>query len=319
MFPHGLMFHHFHGNGHAAGDGAINGEEFAAIIDYVGRDKVLGAREWQEKYLRGTLQADELCITFDDNLRCQYDIALPVLNTLGLTAMWFICSLPLEDKPLRLEVYRHYRTVCFPTTQAFYDYFFDELSRSEFADIYIEGIEGFDPDTYLGIYTFYSRSDRLFRYVRDRVLGQERYYTFMDTLISASDLNVHSLLDHLWMDASAVKMLSDDGHMIGLHSHNHPTALANLGIDDQRREYEENKSVLEQACDAPVTVASHPNNSYSIETLGILKDLGVTLAFCSNMTIGPAAGALQVPRADHTNILNMMKAGDAYAMQELGN
>ncbi|HAD88160.1 MAG TPA: polysaccharide deacetylase [Rhodospirillaceae bacterium] len=300
------MFHHFHDADHAAGDGAISGEQFAAIIEHVGRQNILGAQEWAEKYRRNDLREGQCCITFDDNLRCQHDVALPVLKEYGLTALWFICSLPLRGEPLPLEVYRHYRTVCFPTTQAFYDHFFEALSQSEFADLYEEGRKTFDPETYLAIYKFYTLDDRLFRYVRDRVLGQSRYYAFMNRLIATSGLDPDHLLNHLWMDSGALKELADDGHLIGLHSHHHPTALADLSVQDQRREYETNKEILEDISGAPVSIASHPNNSYSTDTLEILADMGISLAFCSNMTIGPVAGPLQIPREDHTNILREM-------------
>ena len=35
-------------------------------------------------------------VTFDDNLKCQYDIALPILDKYSLKAFWFIYTSPLD-------------------------------------------------------------------------------------------------------------------------------------------------------------------------------------------------------------------------------
>ena len=111
--PFGLMFHHFCGGRHAAGQGAITSEEFARIIEDAGPGNILQPEAWIAKSLAANSARNETCITFDDALRCQYDIALPVLEHYGLRAFWFIYSSVFEGVRERLEVYRHYRTVAF--------------------------------------------------------------------------------------------------------------------------------------------------------------------------------------------------------------
>ena len=311
IFPHGLMFHHFHGAGHSAVDGSISGEDFAGIIDYVGRDNILDAKLWYERYLANDLSGVECCITFDDNLRCQYDVALPVLDNYGLTAMWFICSAPLGGQIIQVEKYRYYQTVCFPNSAAFHAHFFARLADSRFAGLYRDGMSEFDPNTYLAQYSFYSDSDRAYRFVRDKVLKQERYCAFMDELVAESGLDDDQLISRLWMDRTAVRRLAAEGHVIGLHSHSHPTALVDVPVADQRREYETNKNLLEEIIDFPVTTVAHPNNSYDDDTLVLLEELGVTLGFCSNMDAARFASPMQVPRQDHAHIVNAMKQGRA--------
>src|SRR4051812_1212306 len=103
------MFHHFHGGAHARGQGAISAQQLDELLDFVGAGRILPALEWQERSTRGTLAPDDLCITFDDALRCQVDIALPVLESRGLTAFWFVYSSVFEGVRERLEIYRHVR------------------------------------------------------------------------------------------------------------------------------------------------------------------------------------------------------------------
>ena len=85
--PHGIMFHHFCGGVHPQGQGAITAEELADLIEFVGPRRILPAEVWLVRCAGGTLRDGDVCLTLDDNLRCQYDIALPVLQAGDLVAI----------------------------------------------------------------------------------------------------------------------------------------------------------------------------------------------------------------------------------------
>ena len=56
---HGIMFHHFHGNGHPVVQGSISGEDLADMVEFIGgRANILPANEWMEKALKGSLKRD---------------------------------------------------------------------------------------------------------------------------------------------------------------------------------------------------------------------------------------------------------------------
>ena len=120
--PFGVMVHHFYDENHCRGQGAISSQQFADIIDFLGRDRILPATEWMGRYKKKVLRDDELCITFDDVLLCQYDIALPVLEDYSLTAFWFVYSSILADGIEMLEMYRKFRTMCFEDVEDFYGF-----------------------------------------------------------------------------------------------------------------------------------------------------------------------------------------------------
>jgi peptidoglycan/xylan/chitin deacetylase (PgdA/CDA1 family) len=63
---------------------------FANIIEQIGPKRILPARQWMQCALTATLRPTNVCLTFDGGLRCQYDVALPVLRYYGLTAFWFV-------------------------------------------------------------------------------------------------------------------------------------------------------------------------------------------------------------------------------------
>ena len=85
-FFYGIMFHHFHdGKRHVKGQGSITEEQFKKIISHIGRKNILDAEEFIERYKQKTF-SKHVCITFDDSLKCQFDIALPILEKFKIKA-----------------------------------------------------------------------------------------------------------------------------------------------------------------------------------------------------------------------------------------
>ena len=68
-------------------------ELLGRIFTFVSRDDLLAA-------VRGeaTLPERACAITFDDGLRCQYEVALPLLDRLGVPAIFFVPALPILDR-----------------------------------------------------------------------------------------------------------------------------------------------------------------------------------------------------------------------------
>ncbi len=130
MAAYGIMFNHFHDDRHPRGQGAISAAEFARMLDHIGRERILPAEEWMRRSIAGELGESDICLTFDDALRCQYDIAVPVLRELGLTAFWFFYASVFEGNVEPLEVYRHFRTTQFASMDAFYEQFSAAAERT---------------------------------------------------------------------------------------------------------------------------------------------------------------------------------------------
>lgn len=306
MAAHGIMFHHFYDAVHPRGQGAISAGEFADMLEFLGRGRFLPAREWLRRAIEGSLGDDDLCLTFDDALRCQYDIALPVLERHGLTAFWFVYSSVFEGAAERLEVYRYFRTTRFATVDDFYASFDRAAQASPHAAEVRAALDDFVAARYLPGFPFYTDGDRRFRYLRDIVLGPERYAAIMDAMIAAAGLDVEPLAKLLWMDDECLRDLDARGHVVGLHSYTHPTRMAGLPPHRQREEYVRNHQHVLRVLGKPPRTVAHPTNSYSAATLGILRGLGIEMGFRANMA--PAGrSALELPREDHANLLKTMR------------
>ena len=305
MFPHGLMFHHFHDAAHPKGQGAISAEQFDRILDlYNGR--IIAPADWADRAVKGKLADTDVCLTFDDALKCQVDVGVPVLEARGLKAFWFVYSSVFEGNIESLEVFRYFRTVGFGSFDEFCDAFM-RAAESRFGEKLDGGLKGIDIKTYLIEFPFYSYNDRLYRFVRDRVLSTGEYDQVMGDMMRQSGFDVAAVRDKLWMNDSHLAALSRAGHVIGLHSYTHPIRIEELSAQQQLIEYENNHRHIFATTGTAPTVVSHPCNSYNADTIAILTDLGVGIGFCSNMAKGRAQTLLEFPREDHANIIRPSK------------
>ncbi len=128
----------------------------------------------------------------------------------------------------------------------------------------------------------------------------------MEEMIRDSGLDVAQIVGELWMDEQQIRCLHGKGHYIGLHSHSHPTKLSALSREDQYGEYSQNQRFIADLIGDRVVTMSHPNSSYNDDSLSVLEQLGIALAFVATMGC-PARSKLEFPREDHVNILREME------------
>ena len=124
----------------------------------------------------------------------------------------------------------------------------------------------------------------------------------MRDMMEHRKFDVDSAARSLWMTISDVKQLHREGHVLGLHSHTHPTRMSALSEVEQYQEYSRNYDAVSNITGGEVLTMSHPVCSYSETTLVILRSLGIKVGFRSNMTQIPEPGALEMPREDPANI-----------------
>ncbi len=302
------MFHHFYDEKHIKGQGAISQDELAQIIEYYQRQHcILPALEWLDKASQGKLANNEVCLTFDDALLCQYEVALPVLEHFGLSAFWFVYSSVITGGTEKLEIYRKFRTVFFDHIDDFYQSFFSTVKSSSYHRAVENAFKNFSADQYLSQFPFYTDADKRFRFARDKALGVEAYNEILNRMMQDQNIDLQEFTHDLWMKSDHVVDLHSKNHIIGLHSHTHPTALAALAADAQRDEYQTNYDTLNQLLNSAPETVSHPCNSYNADTIQILNDLEIKIGFRSNMAEHEASN-LEFPREDHANIMGRIAA-----------
>lgn len=304
--PHGVMFHHFHSNAHPLEQGSISEQKFEELLDWLSeRYVILGAGEFLQKFNVGTLQSGEICLTFDDALKCQFDVAVPVLKRRSIEAFFFVYSSPFLGKPDLLEIYRYFRSTQFLSVDDFYHEFF-ESAKSSLANEYLDAELAYKDLDYLALFPFYSKNDRWFRYLRNVVLGVRRYDEIMSDIMSRYQFDTSELAGKLWMDNSNLVNMVRDGHLIGLHSFSHPMSMQSLERKVQEQEYHQNFRHLRDVLNSSPISMSHPSGSYNDETLEILDSMKIEIGFRSSFVIKEVMSKFELPRQDHSNVVKIM-------------
>jgi peptidoglycan/xylan/chitin deacetylase (PgdA/CDA1 family) len=245
-------------------------------------------------------------LTFDDSLLCQYDIAAPVLESVGIKAFFNVYSSAFSGNPDPLEIFRYFRTVAFDSIEEFYLSFFDHLRNSKL-ELYKKGSKSFQKNSsYLDQFPFYSVEDKMFRFFRDRILGKENYNILMQELILEMNFDVSQIPEKVFMSTDQLIDLRNSGHRIGLHSDSHPTEMASLPREEQHLEYTKNYNFIQSILGVDADSMAHPCGSYSEETIRILREIGVRIGFGSSMNANKWGTEFEIPREDHMTIRSMV-------------
>ena len=313
-FYHGIMFHHFHDNGiHTKGQGSIDKDDFYKMINFIGRKNILDADLFFEKFKNNKLKNNDVCLTFDDAIKCQIDIALPILEELKIKSFFFVYTSMFEGKPDNLEFFRYFRMNYFDNIEEFYNNFYKVLDID--LNPFFEKNRVIVKETKIK-FPLYSISDIKFRLVRDNYLTKSQYEETMFLMFKEKKFQHNDFAKKLFFQKSDLQTLDNLGHLIGLHSHNHPTLLEKLSYNEQKIEYENCLSSISDILNKPkneIKSMSHPCGSYNQHTLEILKEVGIELGFKQIMTIETEKGMnkinnsfLEIARQDHADILKRM-------------
>lgn len=315
-FYHGIMFHHFHKNKDKSKNfqGSICSDDFYKIIKYIGRKNILNPTEFLFRLNQKKLKPSDVCLTFDDGLKSQYDVAVPILEDMQIKGLFCFQTCILNNEINILEIYRYFRVNYYDSIHLFYKSFFShvDLDLKIFFDnnknIIKKNIKNF---------SFYSLEDVQFRLIRDIGISSTKYNQIMKKMFSEKKFVPETVNNKLYININKLKKIYKLGHEIGLHSHSHPTMLENMEYEKQYLEYSKPikifKKILNKTDD--IKFMSHPNGSYNSNTLAVLKKLGVEIGFKQHMHKEESKNmkkvnnsSLEIARQDHSIILNKINA-----------
>lgn len=314
-FFHGIMFHHFHDNlKHKKSQGSIAKDDFYKIIKFIGRENIIDANLFQTKLKNNKLKKNEVCFTFDDSVKSQIDVALPVLEELKIKSFFFVYSSIFENKPDNLEFFRYFRMNYFKNINDFYNNFFKVLNR-DLSNFFLE--KNLIIQEKKNKFPHYSVEDIKFRLVRDQLLNKTKYEKLMFEMMKIKNFDPKTVKSEIFFNKDDVIYLNKLGHSIGLHSHSHPTSFKELSPNDQEKEYKKNLYILAKILNTKeedIRCMSHPCGSYNENTLKVLKGLGIEIGFKQIMQVETDKGMLkinntplEIARQDHAEIIRRIK------------
>ncbi len=308
------MLHRFCREGDmSAIDGALSAPALERLLEFLGHNNLLPPDEWMWRLAQGRLRSSDLCLTFDDGLRSQWEIALPVLQRHGLRAFWFVYSCAFEGHPVRSEIYSHVAGLTGGMAQLIDDLFPLALPalRSRLATVEFAAYAA----TMRESAPYYSERDLQYRFLRNHPATQREVEELMDELLRRRGYNVADVARDLWMTNDHLRWLSDRGHSVGLHSYSHPYAIGQLTEEQQQVEYARNFEHIEATTGVTPEAMSHPLNSYGVATLQVLQRVGIRCGFRANM-LPPSeqdtqARHLELPREDPANLIGLTRQGSS--------
>jgi peptidoglycan/xylan/chitin deacetylase (PgdA/CDA1 family) len=308
-YPHGIMFHRFHGNNVPALQGSIDSNQLENLIIKVGIERILSPIQWLEKIKNNTLKDHHVCLTFDDCLKSQVLIADPILKKYNLTAFYFIHSLTFFGEIDFNEVFSNIISSKYQSIDVFMNDLLSYIDMDEdtfFTKKYIDFYELMKSN-----YSFYSENDIKYRYLRNIFYDHISFNKIMKKYFTEKNYMNNIDTKSIWMDENDLSLLSKSGNMIGLHSYSHHINFKDLSYNKQKQEYEKNKTHLEKIINCKITSASHPLGSYNLDTIKIFNELAIECAFRSNNSIPDGRNSinpnnLELARIDVCDILSQL-------------
>ena len=296
------MFHHFHDDDFfIQQQGSISSSQFEAIIKKLlgAGYKIIDPSEYIRKILCASLLDKEIVFTFDDALKCQYKIALPILAEYKIKAFFFIQSSALVNSgDLNFEVFRDFRHRCFDNISDFYRQFFKKVSPEDILKTQAFIVR----ERFLSDRSYLSEEDKMYRACRDFTLTKQAFENIHLELMQYLEYDWHHYKKALNMSRDDVRKVIDAGHEIGLHSFSHPLDINSLSLEDHILEYEQNKSHLERAFDISVKSASYPCGLTNSSVADALDLMGIRLGFMATPDYSNN-NRFELPRSNHVSLI----------------
>ena len=278
------MFHRFNDeNNISTGQGSISQKNLDEFINQKGKKNFVNNNDIECLKRNIPLPRNKILFTFDDGLASQFYAAKPLLDSYGIKAFWFIYTKIFEGMYDENEILNYFIVRNFENFDTFYKNFETLINPSllnwesiEFKNYCI----GLDAK-----FAFYTLSDKKYRFLRNKILNKKELKELIVNFLKSKNQEFNNIGSKVWISKENLKEISNDGHQIGLHSHNHPYEMKDLSYEKQFKEYSKNFEILKKITGhSPYSVA-YPLGSYNQDSINVMKKLKIKLGFSSSSTI----------------------------------
>ncbi|MDR4508967.1 MAG: polysaccharide deacetylase family protein [Candidatus Brocadiaceae bacterium] len=245
----------------------VSPENFYAQCEYLKRHyHVLNVDEFVSlKIQNKPFPENSALLTFDDGYDDNLLLALPILESLNLQAVFYVSTLNLDTK---------------------FEYWWDELGR-----IFLNGNnlpESLDIEIHNREYYFSTSSEHeqfcAYEKLR-RIMRQCKFNVQKDILTKLllwAKIEESGRETHRSMTSNALKkMLASESAIIGAHGHTH-TQMSLYAYAEQYKDIKYSKDIIESLLGIQVKLFAYPfgmRNDYNADTIKICKELRFDLAF----------------------------------------
>ena len=216
-----------------------------------------------------------LLITFDDGLKEQFDLALPILDELNIPAIFFINSVNHIEKKVSLVHQIHLVRSVISSKELYEN--LEKHTNRKLSQLEIQKAHQF--------YRFDNPESAELKYFLNVLLDFDNQEKFINSIFT-KNFDVDEVLESLYMNTNEIKQLIKRDY-IGSHTHNHLP----LGIYDEKtiiHELETTKKYLEHLGGKPIDCVAYPygTKEAATEEVGKLaKQVGYKVGFTTNLGI----------------------------------
>jgi peptidoglycan/xylan/chitin deacetylase (PgdA/CDA1 family) len=229
---------------------------------------------------------NNLLITFDDGLKEQFDLALPILDELNISAVFFVNSINSEEKKVT-TVHKIHLLRSIISSSEFLDKFNDvPFSQSEKRNAQ-------------SIYRYDDEKSAVLKYILNFKLDFREQEQIVNRLFDLY-FEEATIFESLYMTDQNLKELAHKGYL-GSHTHSHyPLGL--LDRETIKKELEKTKTYLDTLTHSNIKIVSYPYGTPEVCTnlvADLAKETGYRIGFTTKRGINTAEeNALLLNRFD---------------------
>lgn len=211
-------------------------------------------------------------ITFDDGLKEQYDYALPVLDELGIPAIFFVNSSNFFEKKISTVHKIHLlRSILSP----------DEFCKQLFTTDAVE-VSFLDSDLAKDIYQYDDEKSAVLKYVLNFKMNYKEQESVIHKIF-VQYFEEGDVLGNLYMGGQSLIDLAHRG-FLGSHSHHHyPLGL--LPLETIKFEIQSSKTTLEEITNSKIELIAYPfgtKEACTADVAEIAKKVGFKFGFTTS-------------------------------------
>lgn len=216
-----------------------------------------------------------ILITFDDGLKEQYDLAMPILNDFDMRAVFFVNSSNIEEAKIS-SVHKIHLLRSIIDSKII----ISAINKKQTINLSFA-----DKATAQKIYRYDSKKDSELKYLLNYKLSFSLKEDIVNELFEKY-FSENEILNKLYMTKNQIKDLASKG-CIGSHSHNHlPLGLLKREIIEF--ELKHSKMFLEEMTGEKIEMVAYPygsNEACTEEVATIANKIGYKLGFTVNRDI----------------------------------
>lgn len=238
--------------------------------------------------LDGSAQsADSMClVTFDDSLRSQYELSVPVLEKYAIPAIFFIPTLPYQQSPAVLNVHKLHHLLAAADVQALLQKFPELYEQSTGTHFDMSAV---NRETAMQSYRFDDEPTALFKYIVNYHIPASTAELVISKLFTKHvSSDPEGFCSALYMSKAQLNELHKNPlFSLGLHSHTHLN-LAESPVqtveDDLRHNYALLRQMVPEIQPAGI---SYPFGlltpaDFDAKLKNILPELGIKYGFTTH-------------------------------------